>query len=135
MPKFNSDWIDRNVYYEQTHDEVEDCPHYTRYERPLVVCLIGSSRFKQQHEEVAAKLTREGKIVLPLCFYGHCMPGYDMEGPEKKLLLNTLHLRKIDCADEVFVVNPDGYMGEDTTREFQYSKAHGKTILSLEPLP
>ncbi len=48
--------------------------------------------------------------------------------------LGELHLRRIDLADEVRIVNPGGYIGEATRREIAYANASGKPITySHEP--
>ena len=44
-----------------------------------------------------------------------------------------LHLRKIDLADRVLVLNVGGYIGESTTREIAYARKIGKPIGFLEP--
>ena len=43
-----------------------------------------------------------------------------------------MHKRKIDMADEIFVINVDGYVGESTKREIAYAKSKGKTVNYLE---
>jgi len=43
-------------------------------------------------------------------------------------MLDELHLRKIDLADEVLVLNVDDYVGESTAREIAYAKQHGKHV-------
>ncbi|WP_236554058.1 hypothetical protein [Nocardioides sp. AX2bis] len=48
--------------------------------------------------------------------------------PEQEVVLDALHLRKIDLADRVLVVNPGGYVGEPTRREIAYAEAAGKPI-------
>jgi len=40
----------------------------------------------------------------------------------------ALHLRKIDLADQVLVVNPGGYIGESTSREIAYARDTGKPV-------
>lgn len=45
-----------------------------------------------------------------------------------KEALDELHLRKIDLADEVFVINIDGYIGKSTRNEIEYAKKQGKPI-------
>jgi hypothetical protein len=45
-----------------------------------------------------------------------------------KAVLDALHLRKIDLADRVLVVNPGGYIGESTGREIAYARAAGKPV-------
>ena len=49
-----------------------------------------------------------------------------------KARLDELHLRKIDLADEVMVLNVGGYIGDSTRREIEYANAHGKPVRYLE---
>jgi bifunctional DNase/RNase len=42
--------------------------------------------------------------------------------------MDELHLRKIDLADEIFVVDFNGYIGESTANEIEYAKRHGKVV-------
>ncbi|KKL45680.1 hypothetical protein LCGC14_2353240, partial [marine sediment metagenome] len=43
-----------------------------------------------------------------------------------------LHLRKIDMADEVLILNVGRYIGESTVRELAYARKQGKIIRWLE---
>ena len=43
-----------------------------------------------------------------------------------------MHKRKIDMADEIFVINKNGYIGDSTKSEIEYAIAHGKGIRYLE---
>ena len=43
-----------------------------------------------------------------------------------------MHKRKIDMADEIFVINVGGYIGESTRSEIIYAIATGKTVRYLE---
>lgn len=77
--------------------------------------------------EANRALTLNGIIVLA--------PG-EMDGPvseDEKAVLDALHLRKIDLADRILVVNPDGYIGESTSREIAYAKAAGKPVSFTHP--
>lgn len=47
-------------------------------------------------------------------------------------MLDDMHLRKIDLADEIFVINVGGYIGESTRREIEYAEDTGKKINYLE---
>lgn len=72
-------------------------------------------------------LTLAGVIVVA--------PG-EVDGPvtdEQKTFLDALHLRKIDLADRVLVVNPGGYIGESTRREIAYARATGKPVAFTNP--
>ena len=73
-------------------------------EKPVIVCLCGSTKFKKEFIEANKRITLSGKIVLSVGMFGH-QEGIDMNGPVKKML-DELHLRKIDLAGEVFVINP-----------------------------
>ena len=53
---------------------------------------------------------------------------------EQKTALDALHLRRIDLADRVLVVNPGGYIGESTSREIAYARATGKPISYTDPV-
>ena len=53
---------------------------------------------------------------------------------EVKAALDELHKRKIDLADEILVLNVDGYIGQSTASEMLYAAQHDKTIRLLEPM-
>lgn len=107
-------------------------------ERPTVVCLCGSTRFGAACRAANLRETLAGRIVLTI--------GCDMrndadlfrqaseaEVAQIKASLDTLHLRKIDLADEVLILNVGGYVGASTSRELAYARQHGKPIRWLEP--
>lgn len=49
-----------------------------------------------------------------------------------KIMLDDMHKRKIDLADEIFVINVGGYIGESTKSEIEYAKSVGKKVNYLE---
>jgi len=53
--------------------------------------------------------------------------------PDQKAVLDALHLRRLDLADRVLVVNPGGYVGESTRREIEYARAAGKPVSFTAP--
>jgi hypothetical protein len=83
--------------------------------------------------------TMAGRIVLSVGFYMHASEAAHGETwgctPEQKKALDELHLRKIDLADEVFVINVGRYVGESTAREIRYAMAPGKPVRWLEAWP
>ncbi len=107
--------------------------------RPRIVCLCGSTRFKSAFDEANYQRTMAGQIVLSIGFYMHATGnrhGEDVGAtPEQKIALDELHLRKIDLADEVFVLNVGGYIGDSTRREIEYAKTLGKPVSFLEADP
>ncbi len=78
----------------------------------------------------------QGKIVLSVGFYPHLSEQAHGEeigiAPGEKVMLDELHLRKIDLADEVLILNVDGYVGKSTAGELAYARKHGKRIRFLE---
>ncbi len=97
-----------------------------------IVTLCGSTRFKEQFLDAQKQLTLEGNIVISVGLFGHSGDA-DVWKPGVKEMLDDMHLRKIDLADEIFVINVGGYIGESTKREIAYAERTGKTIKYLEP--
>ena len=94
-----------------------------------VITLCGSTKFKDQFMEVQKKLTLEGNIVISVGCFGHAG---DIFSDEQKLMLDDMHKRKIDMADEIFVINVGGYIGESTKSEIEYAKKHNKKVNYLD---
>ena len=107
--------------------------------RPIIVCLCGSTRFYQAFMEANYRETMAGKIVLSVGFYPHATAEMHGEGVGasdlQKLALDELHLRKIDLADEVLILNVGGYIGTSTRREIAYARDHNKMLRFLETPP
>jgi hypothetical protein len=99
-----------------------------------VVTLCGSTRFEAEFAEVNQRLTLEGCIVLSLgMFRLPDLPGYDWTLDESglKRRLSDLHLQKVRMADEVYVVDPGGYVGESTRREIALAESLGTPVRYL----
>lgn len=106
--------------------------------RPRIVCLCGSTRFWREFQRASLDETLAGRIVLSI----GAASGTDEEHfgnlpreqyNEVKARLDELHLRKIDMADEVLVLNVGGYIGDSTRREVAYAQSLGRSIRWLEP--
>jgi hypothetical protein len=99
--------------------------------RPVVVCLCGSTRFMEAYQEANLKETLAGRIVLSI----GCNTKDDSmlelsQGVKNRL--DELHKRKIDMADEIFVLNVGGYIGQSTKDEIAYAREQGKRVRYLE---
>jgi hypothetical protein len=102
---------------------------------PKIITLCGSTRFKNEIHIANQKLTLQGHIVISMGVFGHTdMPERDWAtgASDDKRMLDDLHKRKIDLADEVFIVNVGGYIGESTRGEIAYAEKHGKPVRYLE---
>ena len=81
-----------------------------------VITLCGSTRFKDQFIKTQKRLTLEGCIVISVGLFGHS-GDEEVWKPGTKEMLDDMHKRKIDMADEIFVINVGGYIGESTKSE------------------
>jgi hypothetical protein len=99
-------------------------------EKPIIVTLCGSTKFKQVYIEANHRETMAGKIVLTCGLFGHAdkIPLTKKE----KSRLDELHKRKIDISSEILVLNVGGYIGESSRSEIVYAHATGKKIRYLE---
>ena len=100
--------------------------------KPTVACLCGSTRFKDAYIAQNERLTLEGRIVLSVGLFGHGRPVPLTDAEKAKL--DALHLRKIDLADEILVLNVGGYIGDSTRREIEYAKKKSVVVNYLEPV-
>jgi hypothetical protein len=99
-----------------------------------IITLCGSTRFKEEFLAAQKRLTLEGNIVISVGLFGHS--GDDDGWTENtKPMLDDMHLRKIDLADEIFVINRGGYIGSSTRNEINYALSAGKPVNYLEQLP
>ena len=96
-----------------------------------VITLCGSTRFKEQFVEVQKRLTLEGNIVISVGLFGHSGDN-EVWNEGTKVMLDRMHLAKIDLADEIFVINVDNYIGDSTRNEIAYAKSKGKSVNFLE---
>ena len=99
--------------------------------RYKVITLCGSTKFKDAFMEAQKRLTLEGNIVISVGMFGHS--GDDEVWTEgTKAMLDDMHKRKIDMADEIYVINVGGYIGESTKSEIEYARKNGKGVQFLE---
>ena len=126
-------WIrPRSNFFEEVLHEGRMVPRFQPVQGKFpVITLCGSTRFKEQFMEAQKRLTLEGYIVISVGLFGHS--GDDEVWTEgTKEMLDEMHKRKIDMADEIFVINVGGYIGQSTRSEIDYALAHGKTVRYLE---
>lgn len=108
---------------------------------PKIVCLCGSTAHLNEFEVANRDYTLRGFIVLSI--------GVDMKVRDKEYLdatytkeqqeavkdrLDCLHRRKIDLADEVYVLNVGNRIGDSTQKEIEYAQRTGKPVSYLNPI-
>ena len=103
-----------------------------------VITLCGSTRFKDEFMEAQKRLTLEGNIVISVGLFGHSGDNEVWENMDEgtltktKEMLDDMHKRKIDMADEIYVINVGGYICESTRSEIEYAIKTGKNVRYLE---
>ena len=96
-----------------------------------VITLCGSTKFKDEFLIEQKRLTLEGNIVISVGLFGHS--GDDEVWTENiKKMLDDMHKRKIDMADEIFVINKNGYIGSSTKSEIEYALTTNKKVNYME---
>lgn len=96
-----------------------------------VITLCGSTRFKDEFIKAQKDLTLKGNIVITVGLFGHSGDKEALNEHINEMLIN-MHRQRIDMADEIFVINKNGYIGENTLSEIEYARAKGKVIKYLE---
>ena len=105
-----------------------------------VITLCGSTRFKDEFLRIQKELTLKGYIVISVGLFGHSGDDEVWEAMDEgtvtktKEMLDDMHKRKIDMADEIFVINVGGYIGESTRSEIDYAIVQGKKVNYLEKI-
>lgn len=103
------------------------------YPNPIqakIICLCGSTKFKDEFLKVTKDETLKSNIVLSVGVFGHADKVELSIG--QKRMLDELHRRKIDLCNEVIVINKDGYIGESTKLEIEYALSRGKIVRYME---
>ena len=95
-----------------------------------IITLCGSTRFKDEFLAEQKRLSLEGNIVISVGLFGHSGDGEAFD-KATKAMLDDMHKRKIDLADEIFVINVGGYIGESTRSEIEYARATNKAVRFL----
>lgn len=91
----------------------------------MIITLCGPYRFSKEMWDKYKELTAEGHLVF--------LPAFDAK--MEKIDKVHLHREKIKMSDAIYVVNVNGYFGEDTDSEIWFAEMHEKKILWLEPPP
>lgn len=96
-----------------------------------VITLCGSTKFKDDFLREQKRLSLEGNIVISVGMFGHS-GDKEVFNAGVKEMLDDMHKRKIDMADEIFVINKNGYIGSSTRSEIEYAQKTNKKVNYME---
>lgn len=103
------------------------------------IALCGSTRFRDDFTAWNRKLGTNGHVVYSLSAFGR-QPhdvGKDEDFPvfseNEKIILDLVHLQKIENSETIVVINPGGYIGLSTYREICWASLRCKEIYLTYP--
>lgn len=105
--------------------------------KPEIICMCGSTRFADLMAAISWEFEKRSKIVLRVNYVpawyvenaGWTKHSHGAEQEGLKEQLDTLHCRKIDMCDKVYVCDYNGYIGESTRNEINYAISVGKPVM------
>lgn len=98
----------------------------------MIITLCGSTKFKEEYENIGRDLALQGHTVLSVNLFAHA-DNIELT-PEQKIRLDNAHKQKISLSDAIFVINKNKYIGESTYGEIDWAERLGKEIFFLESI-
>lgn len=130
-PNFAKNFVKKNgiidtIYVEKPKDSIKyRTMNFTKHS---IITLLGSrTKFKKEFLRIQKELTFRGFLIMCLDFFNES--GEVPVTKEQENILNSLMKQKIEMAEAVFVINPDGYIGENTKKELELAKNLNKHIV------
>lgn len=91
-----------------------------------IIAICGSLKFQKDMMEIAEKMALDGNCVLTPVY----PVSKDCERTTRQLEnLKEEHLKRIELADTILVLNIKNYIGNSTSFEIEYAKKLGKEIV------
>ena len=117
IPEARAAWVAEDPNHGSTvyRDDYAVAGETSHNGRLHVVTVCGSTKFKDETNRALLELEAEGLATLSVGGFMHAdsLP----ISPEEKIRFDTLHKDKIRMSDSIYVVNPDGYIGQSTAGE------------------
>ena len=91
-----------------------------------IVTICGSMKFENEMKKVAFILETKHDMSVLQCVYNED----NLElGEDEIIALNLAHLKKIELADAIYVVDLQGYIGEQVKKEIAFAQNLGKEVI------
>lgn len=91
-----------------------------------IITICGSMRYAKEMMKITEDLELKHGYVVIQCVYNTDSVKYDEESMK---MLDQIHRKKIDISDAIYVVNINGYIGNNTKNEIQYALKNGKKVI------
>ncbi|MDO5773946.1 MAG: hypothetical protein Q4P16_06530 [Spirochaetales bacterium] len=90
------------------------------------VTICGSMKFENEMKKITFNLEMKHNMCVLQCVYNDEKP----ELSENEIAaLNSAHFKKIELSDAIYVVNLNGYIGEQVKMEIGFAQTHGKEVI------
>ena len=90
------------------------------------IALCGSMKFENEMKRIAFILETKYNMCVLQCVYNEDKSELD---EDEIIALNSAHFRKIELADAVYIVNINGYIGEQVKKEIALAENLGKEVI------
>ena len=90
------------------------------------VTLCGSMKFEKEMQRIAFLLEAKHQMNVLRCVYN--IDGLDIT-PMEQISLENAHYRKIELSDAIYVVDIQGYIGNQVSKEIAFAKSRGKEVI------
>ena len=91
-----------------------------------IVTICGSMKFENEMKKIAFVLETKYDMCVLQCVYNE----NNLELCENDInVLNSAHYKKIEISDAIYVVNINGYIGEQVKKEIALAKRLGKEVI------
>lgn len=97
-------------------------------EKAKIITMCGSLKYEKLLREETERLTLEGYNVISVIYETRDRDSYDDKDIE---MFVNMHHQKIDLADAIYVINPNGYIGNGTKSDIEYATSLNKEIMYL----
>jgi hypothetical protein len=111
--------------------------------KPTITVVLGPTQNTNDYVRAHQRLTLAGHIVLAVGggtlrsdhdLDGHPLPKGQAQPDQVLQQFSELQRRRIELADEVFVVNRHGRIGDGTQADIEYAQSLNKPVHYLEPV-
>ena len=90
------------------------------------VTICGSMRFKNEMMKTSFMLELDHHFNVLQCVYN--TENKSISESEQKIL-EEAHFKKIEISDAIYVLDINGYIGKQVTKEIEYAESLGKEII------
>ena len=90
------------------------------------VTICGSMKFETEMQRIAFLLETKHNMNILQCVYN--VDNLDIT-PMEQVSLENAHYRKIELSDAIYVVDIQGYIGNQVSKEIAFAKSKGKKVI------